>query len=65
MVVSGAPQRENDHAERVCKMALDMVAAITSLKDPSTGKCSNKFILGCVLNCTFVEIQWIISKWTV
>ncbi|GJQ65681.1 hypothetical protein Trydic_g7767 [Trypoxylus dichotomus] len=38
MVVSGAPQRETDHAERVCKMALDMVDAITTLQDPSTGK---------------------------
>ncbi|KAK9679063.1 Adenylate and Guanylate cyclase catalytic domain, partial [Popillia japonica] len=38
MVVSGAPQRETDHAERVCKMALDMVDAITTLHDPSTGK---------------------------
>ncbi|KRT78882.1 Adenylate and Guanylate cyclase, partial [Oryctes borbonicus] len=38
MVVSGAPQREGDHAERVCKMALDMVEAITTLQDPSTGK---------------------------
>lgn len=38
MVVSGAPENEVNHAERVCDMALDMVDAITDLKDPSTGK---------------------------
>lgn len=37
MVVSGAPAKENDHADRVCDMALDMVEAITDLKDRSTG----------------------------
>ncbi|KAL1460076.1 hypothetical protein WDU94_012015, partial [Cyamophila willieti] len=37
MVVSGAPEREHNHAEKVCDMALDMVDAITDLKDPSTG----------------------------
>lgn len=37
MVVSGAPQTESNHAEKVCDMALDMVEAITDLKDPSTG----------------------------
>ncbi|XP_054261820.1 soluble guanylate cyclase 88E-like [Macrosteles quadrilineatus] len=37
MVVSGAPQSEDNHAEKVCDMALDMVEAITDLKDPSTG----------------------------
>lgn len=37
MVVSGAPVKENDHAHRVCDMALDMVEAITDLKDRSTG----------------------------
>ncbi|XP_065207250.1 soluble guanylate cyclase 88E isoform X2 [Planococcus citri] len=37
MVVSGAPEREKNHAEKVCDMALDMVDAITDLKDPSTG----------------------------
>ncbi|KAG8327061.1 Soluble guanylate cyclase 88E [Homalodisca vitripennis] len=36
MVVSGAPQSEDNHAEKVCDMALDMVEAITDLKDPST-----------------------------
>ncbi|XP_066597958.1 soluble guanylate cyclase 88E isoform X2 [Prorops nasuta] len=38
MVVSGAPVKENDHADRVCDMALDMVEAITDLKDRSTGQ---------------------------
>lgn len=38
MVVSGAPMTEDNHAEKVCDMALDMVDAITDLKDPSTGK---------------------------
>lgn len=38
MVVSGAPEKEGNHAERVCDMALDMVDAITDLKDPSTGR---------------------------
>nr|XP_022900922.1 soluble guanylate cyclase 88E [Onthophagus taurus] len=38
MVVSGAPEKEVNHAEKVCNMALDMVNAITDLKDPSTGQ---------------------------
>ncbi|XP_041985381.1 soluble guanylate cyclase 88E isoform X2 [Aricia agestis] len=37
MVVSGAPEKEDNHAEKVCDMALDMVDAIKDLKDPSTG----------------------------
>lgn len=37
MVVSGAPMKKTDHADRVCDMALDMVEAITNLKDRSTG----------------------------
>ncbi|XP_063237743.1 soluble guanylate cyclase 88E [Bacillus rossius redtenbacheri] len=37
MVVSGAPEKEVNHAEKVCNMALDMIEAITDLKDPSTG----------------------------
>lgn len=41
MVVSGAPMSEDNHAEKVCDMALDMVDAITDLKDPSTGKQQN------------------------
>lgn len=42
MVVSGAPVKENDHADRVCDMALDMVEAITDLKDRSTGRSAGK-----------------------
>ncbi|CAO1381025.1 unnamed protein product [Diamesa hyperborea] len=38
MVVSGAPEQEQNHAEKVCDMALDMIEAITDLKDPSTGQ---------------------------
>lgn len=38
MVVAGAPEKKASHAERVCDMALDMVDAITDLKDPSTGE---------------------------
>jgi guanylate cyclase, other len=37
-VVSGAPEKEQNHAEKVCDMALDMIEAITDLKDPSTGQ---------------------------
>lgn len=46
MVVSGAPEKEGNHAERVCDMALDMVDAITDLKDPSTGKYTFVFFYG-------------------
>ncbi|XP_030376357.1 soluble guanylate cyclase 88E [Scaptodrosophila lebanonensis] len=38
MVVAGAPDKDANHAEKVCDMALDMVDAITDLKDPSTGQ---------------------------
>ena len=38
MVVSGAPEKEDNHAEKVCDMALDMLDAIKGLKDPSTGE---------------------------
>ncbi|KAL1110601.1 hypothetical protein AAG570_008129 [Ranatra chinensis] len=37
MVVSGAPEVEDNHALKVCDMALDMIDAITDLEDPSTG----------------------------
>ncbi|XP_046395212.1 soluble guanylate cyclase 88E-like [Ischnura elegans] len=37
MVVAGAPDKDESHALKVCDMALDMVEAITDLKDPSTG----------------------------
>ncbi|XP_055377567.1 soluble guanylate cyclase 88E [Condylostylus longicornis] len=38
MVVSGAPEKDTNHAEKVCDMALDMIDAIQDLKDPSTGQ---------------------------
>ena len=38
MVVAGAPERQANHGEMVCNMALDMVEAITELTDPSTGE---------------------------
>lgn len=37
MVVSGAPDLEENHADKICLMALDMVVVIGDLKDPSTG----------------------------
>ena len=37
MVVSGAPEIEEKHADKICLMALDMVVVIGDLKDPSTG----------------------------
>lgn len=45
MVVSGAPEKEQNHAEKVCDMALDMIEAITDLKDPSTGMHSRSELL--------------------
>ncbi|XP_049522773.1 LOW QUALITY PROTEIN: soluble guanylate cyclase 88E-like [Dermacentor silvarum] len=38
MVVSGAPEPEPHHSERICDMGLAMVKVIGDLKDPSTGK---------------------------
>lgn len=38
MVVSGAPEKDQNHAEKTCDMGLDMIDAITDLKDPSTGQ---------------------------
>lgn len=43
-MVSGAPEKEINHAEKVCDMALDMIQAITDLKDPSTGRYNIKLI---------------------
>ena len=36
MVVSGAPERRENHGDMICTMAMDMMHAITYLKDPST-----------------------------
>lgn len=38
MVVGGAPVYDENHAHRVCDMALDMIDAIQDVKDPSTGR---------------------------
>ncbi|KAK8782279.1 hypothetical protein V5799_016380 [Amblyomma americanum] len=38
MVVSGAPEPEPNHSEKVCEMSLAMVKVIGDLKDPSTGE---------------------------
>ncbi|KAF5282152.1 hypothetical protein FQR65_LT02849 [Abscondita terminalis] len=38
MVVGGAPEKDVNHAARICDMGLDMVDAIRDLKDPSTGQ---------------------------
>lgn len=37
MVVSGAPNKDPNHAERICDMAMDMVDASREIKDPSGG----------------------------
>lgn len=52
MVVSGAPMTEDNHAEKVCDMALDMVDAITDLKDPSTGT----FLFDITLQCYILKL---------
>lgn len=36
--MSGAPEKKENHAEKVCDMALDMIEAIMELNDPSTGQ---------------------------
>ncbi|CAM1324864.1 Uncharacterised protein g8817 [Pycnogonum litorale] len=41
MVVSGAPEANEKHAEDICFMALDMVVLIQDLKDPSTDESLN------------------------
>jgi len=33
----GAPIPELNHADRICDMAMDMMDAITAIKDPSGG----------------------------
>lgn len=39
-VVSGAPDHAFDHAARIANLALNMVKAIKTMHDPSTGKFS-------------------------
>jgi len=60
MVVSGAPVKENDHADRVCDMALDMVEAITDLKDRSTG--IKKFFSAIILYNIYREIFYTLPE---
>lgn len=38
MVVSGAPVKEKNHADRVADMAMDMVDAMQAIRDPTKGK---------------------------
>ena len=38
MVVSGAPEKDMNHAERICDMAMDMIDASVGIKDPSGSK---------------------------
>jgi len=38
MVVSGLPERTNNHAVEIIDMAFDMLAAIATLKNPATGE---------------------------
>ncbi|GAB6022963.1 Soluble guanylate cyclase 88E [Chamberlinius hualienensis] len=37
MVVSGAPEKNINHADKVCGMALDMVKGVGGVREPSTG----------------------------
>lgn len=37
MAVGGAPEKQRNHAEKTCNMALDMLEGIKGLTDPSTG----------------------------
>jgi len=36
MVVSGAPEKTKYHALHICDMAIDMLEAMGTLRDPST-----------------------------
>jgi class 3 adenylate cyclase len=38
MVVSGLPERTDNHATEVMEMAFDMLAAISTLRNPATGE---------------------------
>ena len=41
MVVGGLPTPCNNHAERVCNQALDMLKYSQRVKDPVKGRCIN------------------------
>ena len=47
MVVGGLPMRCNNHAERVCNQALDMIKYSQRVKNPVNGQSIN---VGCVYN---------------
>ena len=38
MVVSGLPERTERHALEILEMAFDMLAAISTLRNPATGE---------------------------
>lgn len=64
MVVGGAPEHDDSHSERVCDMALDMVDAITDLKDPSTGNICHTIIIirvnfSFLLRCIFKYFKYL------
>lgn len=41
MVVGGLPTRCENHAERVCNQAMDMIHYSKTVKNPVTGQCIN------------------------
>ena len=47
MVVGGLPTRYNNHAERVCNQALDMIKYSQRVKNPINGKSINVGLLMC------------------
>ena len=56
MVVSGAPDRTKYHALHICDMALDMVEAMTGLRDPSS-KGNMKIRVGKIHNYSVFTIH--------
>lgn len=46
MVVSGLPERTNNHAHSIVEMAFDMLNAIATLPNPATGE-PMKIRVGC------------------
>lgn len=38
MVVSGLPERNPNHAQEIIDMGFDMLAAISTLRNPATGE---------------------------
>lgn len=64
MVVSGVPERSMYHAEHVADLALDMIAAMPTLSDPSKSSEYLKIRIGkemfavkfSLINCTIIYI---------